>query len=147
MRKFITTNAIAPSSIALGYQGYNSLYYYDEKFRRKLRDAGIFAIISIIIFYILAQFGIISNLPPLSQYYQWGSGFYMVILASILFIFLYFLTGEIDPFEKEEPKVKREMKSVPELKVPEKPPTKKPEKKIVEAVPITEAKQGKKYYR
>ena len=50
----------------------------------------------------------ISNIPAISQYYHWSSGFIMMILVAILFIFLFFLTGEIDPFEesKDRPLVK-----------------------------------------
>jgi len=62
-------------------------------------EAGIFAVLSIILFYLFIQFGIFSVNNSISQYYTWSLGFYMVIIAVVLFFSSYFLREKADNLE------------------------------------------------
>lgn len=115
-------------TLAFGIQAYQSLYYKEDEFRNKLRDAGILAIMAIVFFYILIQFGISSDMAILNQYYQWSAGFYMVLLNAILFLFVYLLTGEINIFEKKADV--RETRPVRESIALREIPDKKPEPNV-----------------
>lgn len=55
--------------------------------------SGISIALAIVFFYIFIQFGLISSNAMISSYYQYTTGFYLMILSAVLFFSAYLITG------------------------------------------------------
>jgi len=55
--------------------------------------SGLSIVLAIVFFYIFIQFGIISSNAMISSYYQYTTGFYLMILSAVLFFSAYIITG------------------------------------------------------
>jgi len=55
--------------------------------------SGISIVLAIVFFYIFIQFGLISSNAMISSYYQYTTGFYLMILSAVLFFSAYLITG------------------------------------------------------
>ncbi len=55
--------------------------------------SGIISIVVLVLFYIFIQFGVISSNARLSSLFQYTSGFYLMIIAVVLFISAHLITG------------------------------------------------------
>ena len=47
--------------------------------------AGVFSIVAVVFFYIFIQFGMLRAYEPLTAFFDWSMGFYMMIISAMLF--------------------------------------------------------------
>ena len=56
-------------------------------------SSGISTVLAIVLFYIFIQFGLISSNAMISSYYQYATGFYLMIFSAVLFFSAHLITG------------------------------------------------------
>jgi hypothetical protein len=96
----ICSALILPLCLLALVSGYLDFQHIKRNDRRIGFEAGILSVSSIIVFYLFIQFGIFSVKTGISQYYTWGLGFYMLVIAVVLFISSYLLKEKADNLEE-----------------------------------------------
>ena len=84
-------------SLIFGYLDYRNFKVENIKIGY---EAGICAVISIILFYLFIQFFIFPISPVISPSYSWSGGFYMMIFVVILFFSAYLIKLKADSIEQ-----------------------------------------------
>ena len=82
--------------------GISSLFKIDKNRKTNSIEAGIFAIVSVISFYIFIQFGILSISGILSPLFSYSVGFYFMIISGILFFIAFGLISEFIPVKSKK---------------------------------------------
>ncbi|UCD13110.1 MAG: hypothetical protein JSW60_06000 [Thermoplasmatales archaeon] len=68
-------------------------YVYMKRQVRWGLFSGISIVLAIVFFYMFIQFGLISSNAMISSYYQYTTGFYLMIFSAVLFFSAYLITG------------------------------------------------------
>ena len=82
--------------------GISSFFKVDKNMKSNSIEAGIFAIASVISFYIFIQFGISSLCGGISPMVLYSVGFYFMIISGILFFIAYGLISEFIPTKSKK---------------------------------------------
>ena len=82
--------------------GISSFFKVDKNKKTDSIEAGIFAIASVISFYIFIQFGILSLSGMLSPLFSYSVGFYFMIISAILFFIVFGLIVEFIPTKSKK---------------------------------------------